>query len=111
VSLSRDVQESELRLLASHRLAFRELGLAIGLADVARTLLELSGAGRALPGAARRAALLATLAPYQRLGPAIVGFWLASAHRAAPAWQVHGDLNDVMLATSLLPAQGLDVFA
>jgi hypothetical protein len=111
VGLSRYVQESELRLPASHRLAFRELGLAIGLADVARTLLELSGAGRSLPGAARRAALLATLAPYQRLGPAIVGFWLASAHRSGPAWMEHADLNDVMLATSLLPAQGIDVVA
>ena len=111
MGLSRYVQESELRLPASHRLAFRELGLAIGLGDVARTLEELGGQGRALPGAARRAGLLATLAPYQRLGPAIVGFWLSSAHRAAPSWVEHSDLNDVMLAASLLPAQGLDVVA
>jgi hypothetical protein len=87
---------------AAHRLAFRELGLALGLAAGAR----LAGLP-ALPGEVReRAQRIARLAP---LGERIVAFWLDPASRATPAWQAHADIDDVMLAACLAPDGFLDL--
>lgn len=47
--------------------------------------------------------LLAGLAPYVELREHLEAFWLDEQNRAAPAWQEHRDINDVMLASSLLP--------
>jgi hypothetical protein len=75
---------------AAHRLAFRELGLAIGL--------------RALPIIAEAAAEAARpLRQFQNLGDDIVAFWLSQAERADAAWRAHYDINAVMLATALVP--------
>jgi hypothetical protein len=78
---------------ASSRLAFRELGLAIGLAG-----LPLLDAGAEAP---RQVELLTRLGP---LRSDIEAFWLRSEHRTAPTWAEHRDINEVMLATSLLPS-------
>ena len=86
--------EEELRGPASHRLAFRELGLSIGLH--ALPLLEGTGS----PGTR---ALVAALGPTRRLGPAIESFWLDPEHRRAATWAEHRNINEVMLATSLSP--------
>ncbi len=85
--------QPELRAPAEYRLAFRELGLAIGLAAVGR-LPETVGA---------------RLAPYARLHHDIESFWLVRAHRATAGWRDHADINDVMLATSLAPDGFLDL--
>ena len=77
----------ELQRPAAHRLAFRELGLAIGLHAV--DLLEAGG-----PTDLRR---------HAPLGAEIEGFWREPRHRADAAWSAHRDINEVMLATSLLP--------
>jgi hypothetical protein len=77
------VDERELRLPAEHRLAFRELGLAIGLA--------------ALPADAPR-----ELEEFRPLEEEIVAFWRDPDHRGTRTWMEHQDINDVMLATSLL---------
>jgi hypothetical protein len=77
-------------------LAFRELGLAIGLAAVDRL--------RADPHWSTEAAgALAGLAPYRTLRSAIEAFWLDDAHRDQETWRAHQDINDVMLATALAP--------
>ncbi|HTO07777.1 MAG TPA: hypothetical protein VMR86_12065 [Myxococcota bacterium] len=75
----------ELRQPASQRLAFRELGLAIGLASVGMD------------------ARLAACAPYAPLGAGIESFWLEPEHRSNTTWSEHRDINEVMLATSLVP--------
>jgi hypothetical protein len=84
-----------LRLPATHRLAFRELGLAIGLGLVE----QLRHAD--LPSEARRR--IAALAPYQRLADDILAFWLEPAHRQVASWTEHADINTVTLATGLVP--------
>ncbi|HOG15842.1 MAG TPA: hypothetical protein PLB96_00725 [Syntrophales bacterium] len=95
--------KNSLALPAAYRLAFRELGLSIGLHGVRRlrTLIEenpgISGNGMPLHG--RVEALLR----YERLASAIEAFWLDAASREASSWRDHGDINDVMLATSLAP--------
>jgi hypothetical protein len=83
----------ELTEPASQRLAFRELGLAIGL-DAARTASPAPG------GKAQRAAL----AVYDPLAAVIAGFWSEPSHQKTPAWSAHRDINEVMLATALAPA-------
>lgn len=68
------------RAPAHLRLAFRELGLAIGLAGVA-----------------------APPSRWNALREDIEAFWLRPAHRESPAWREHLDINEVMLATCLAP--------
>ena len=83
---------------AHRRLGFRELGLSIGLAGI-----ELVNAStQPLPRSTTvKLAELAKLAP---LRTAIEAYWLDPAHRQAPTWTEHQDINDVMLATSLVPS-------
>jgi len=82
------VEGPDLRLPATRRLAFRELGLAIGLAGIAR--LEPVGG-------------FEPLARFAPLRSEIESFWRAPAHREVETWREHEDINDVMLATSLVP--------
>jgi hypothetical protein len=81
---------------AHRRLAFRELGLAIGLHALART----PGAAGAGPAVGRS---LAALQSYLPEGDRIMAFWAKSHHRRSTAWTAHQHINDVMLATALLP--------
>jgi hypothetical protein len=66
---------------AERRLAFRELGLAIGLAAIERL------------GEPR----------FIALREQIEHFWLEPTHRASRTYREHADINDVMLATALVP--------
>jgi hypothetical protein len=85
---------------AERRLAFRELGLAIGL-EALRTIRVNA---RCIPGEpARVQALLDRLDGYEALAGTVRSFWLMPVHRATRTWMAHRDINEVMLATSLLP--------
>jgi hypothetical protein len=90
------VSEHPLDASSDRRLAFRELGLAIGLAAVER-MVERHGMDRRL----RREAL--ALTPALALRDRIVSFWLEEGHRRGCTWMEHQDINDVMLATALVP--------
>lgn len=81
---------------AERRLAFRELGLSIGLHGLQR-LRTLAGRDRALATACDG---LLTWLP---IGAAVEAFWTAAPHRCSRTWLDHGDINAVMLATSLAP--------
>jgi hypothetical protein len=83
---------------AERRLAFRELGLSIGLAAV--ELLHRST--DVLPAAV--SGKLAQLARAAPLRDDIEAFWLRPESRATRTWREHADINGVMLATSLAPA-------
>jgi len=96
------LQRQPLEQPPTRRLAFRELGLAIGLHAVARMR-----ALPALPAPLREA--LDTLAPVVPLAAAIEDCWCTPAHRQAESWLAHHDINGVMLATSLLPDGYLDL--
>jgi hypothetical protein len=87
----------DLRAHADERLAFRELGLAIALAPIPRlaaSMPESMAIARARMAVFEDAAMLAD---------EITMFWLDPKHRASPTWKAHEDINDVMLATSLVP--------
>jgi hypothetical protein len=81
----------ELDRRADQRLAFRELGLAIGL-----HALELTST---LTDSAAGERLLSFLPVRDR----IESFWRDPGHWRAPTWTDHLDINEVMLATSLAP--------
>jgi hypothetical protein len=96
-------QGSELNQPAGNRLAFRELGLAIGLHAVERMQRATEGtAGRSTTDARQRA-LLNALVQYLPLRDRIEAFWRDPGHRHAATWSEHRDINEVMLATCLEP--------
>jgi len=101
--LSYYARQNDLSQPASRRLAFRELGLAIGLAAVERIEAEKGGADQQLPPSPEVQERLDALKPYVPLGSAIESFWLDPAHQEARTWSGHRDINEVMLATSLVP--------
>jgi hypothetical protein len=88
-----------LRHPAPYRLAFRELGLAIGLHAVER-LRNLMGTTPA------RDALMS----YVPLAETIEAFWLEPGSRQVDSWMEHQDINMVMLATSLAPDGYLTIY-
>ncbi len=93
----------------AQRLAFRELGLAIGLkaAPLMNRLIRHRDA--ALPEAvtASWSLLSANIAIAKRME----SFWMEAANRSGAHWRDHEDINSVMLATSLLPDQFLSLEA
>jgi hypothetical protein len=96
-------RQDDLSQPASRRLAFRELGLAIGFSAI--DLLETKTETEQRPfvhDAAVRDRIEA-LRSYVPLGSAIESFWLDRDHRDTRNWSEHRDINEVMLATSLIP--------
>jgi hypothetical protein len=90
-------------LPADYRLAFRELGLSIGLSGV-EGLLRLMHDNPGLFGGDRSLQVRAeALSGYVPLGKAVTGFWLEEGYQASGPWQEHREINMVMLATSLVP--------
>jgi len=101
-SMSLFARNDGLRGPASRRLAFRELGLAVGLHAVPR-LEELLARHPARLGGRGAAAHLDGLRGAAPLAELIEDFWLDPAHRRELSWEAHRDINAVMLATSLAP--------
>jgi len=88
---------------AKNRLAFRELGLAIGLAGAGR-LPEWIGKNPHLAGeAGPLLSKVQALDRYIPLREEIEAFWLEGKNREAVTWTEHRDINTVMLAASLAP--------
>jgi hypothetical protein len=110
VGLQHYVAQSDLRSPADRRLAFRELGLAIGLAAVGLMEQDARRGAECFAAAAGARASLEQLSRYTPVRAAIESFWLRPEHRQVPSWLDHEDINDVMLATSLVP-EGLLVLA
>jgi hypothetical protein len=94
---------NSLELPADYRLAFRELGLAIGLRAVEklRDLIEknpdfFNKKHHLYPG-------IEAVMEYVPLYGRIETFWLEHRNREDGSWIEHRDINMVMLATSLAP--------
>ena len=97
------IKSDSLSLPAEYRLAFREIGLCIGLHGIERLqdLLEkTSRLCNIYPGLPE---YLTMLLQYIPLTDLIENFWLEPEHRRTASWTEHRDINMVMLATSLLP--------
>jgi hypothetical protein len=87
---------SPLRQSPQHRLAFRELGLSIGLHGLSK-LRELTSHEPLLQR------MMQDLLRHQPLCDQIEATWSDPVHQQSNAWREHCDINAVMLATSLAP--------
>ncbi len=94
--------QNNLASRAEERLAFRELGLAIGLHAVPRMVALLETTPR-LDADGSIASSLERLAANLAIGPDIEDFWSDPVNQRVASWQGHEDINKVMLATSLIP--------
>jgi hypothetical protein len=109
IGLESFAESGSLHLPAGHRLAFRELGLAIGLAGIGmvqdgiRESPQLHGRRGLLTQQVR------ALLRYEPLGQAILKSWMDVKNREAGTWTAHREINMVMLATSLAPGEFLSV--
>ena len=99
--LEQYLSEEPLRVPASQRLAFRELGLAIGLSALPTIAAQVE----------RSPSLAATIEPHltslmerRIVGTQIVEFWSDPENHEVPTWQDHRDINEVMLVTALADA-------
>jgi len=95
-SLRDFLSSSPMSLPADHRLAFRELGMTIGLHGIGylQDALRLNEE---------------TVAYFQRVAQEIEAFWLAPEHQQQATWLDHHDINRVTLATSLLSPAFLQI--
>jgi len=103
IGLDSYVSEASLKLPADYRLAFRELGLSIGLQALERLkglLEQYTGVFKKYRSAQSH---LERLMQYVPLREAINAFWLERKNRESAAWMAHRNINMVMLATSLSP--------
>ena len=53
--------------------------------------------------------LIDLLLPYELLRGEIIDLWLPHSHHRDEGWTVHHDINDVMLATAMIPTMFLFV--
>jgi hypothetical protein len=91
----------QLQLPAGYRLAFRELGLSIGLKGLARVSPMVEGNRGMFGQKVHRK--VADLMEYMPLVEEIEQFWLDETNRRVASWTEHREINRVMLATSLAP--------
>jgi hypothetical protein len=103
IGLDSFVKENSLKLPVGYRLAFRELGLSIGLQAVEkiRELIERKSALSGKKDSLR--SVVKSLSRYAGLREMIEKFWVENADKEAGSWIAHRHINGVMLATSLAP--------
>ena len=94
---------NSLELPADYRLAFRELGLAIGLKAIERLrdLIKRTPVSSNVQRAVYP--LIEAVMEYVPLSERIATFWLDHRNKEDGSWTEHRDINMVMLATSLAP--------
>ena len=96
-------ENNTLNYSPDYRLAFRELGLSIGLHALDRLYnfrRECGNVFRAQPAMERP---IEALRGYGPMAESIETFWLKAENRETKTWKAHGDINMIMLATSLAP--------
>lgn len=91
------------RLPADYRLAFRELGLSIGLHAVGQMQELLNQYPGTFSSGSSLSSRVEYLMRYAQLQTEIEGFWLEGRNRESDGWLAHRFINMVMLATSLAP--------
>ena len=109
VGLSIFARDNSMHLPAVQRLAFRELGLSIGLQALDRLESHVARNPDIFRDEPRLIPLLDGLKHYLPLLEQIEQFWLDPENRTVSSWRNHVDINTVMLATSLAPEGYLDL--
>jgi hypothetical protein len=96
-------RKSPLRIPAEYRLAFRELGLSIGLRGVEKLQRLITQNPGLFNKAHPLGSWIESVMRYAQLSEEIEMFWLERTNREANSWTEHRHINMVMLATSLAP--------
>ena len=94
-------RKNPLKLPAEYRLAFRELGLSIGLKAVQRLKGLIRRNPKIFHGVDSLDVLVDGLMEYLPLGEMIEMFWLDPRNSGTDIFREHRNINMVMLATSL----------
>ena len=97
------LQRGYLNRPPSYRLAFRELGLAIGLRAlpiIANAVDKNRNTFESRPALHQTINLLLQ---YQSLSEEIIALWLRYSEQQHESWKTHEDINEVMLATAIIP--------
>jgi hypothetical protein len=102
-------RRNPLNLPADYRLAFRELGLSIGLRAIERLKGLIKENQGFFPERESLLSRIENLMQYTPLTDTIEKFWLDPANKEAETWSAHRDINMVTLATSLAPDGYLEV--
>ncbi len=89
------ISSSPLKFPPDYRLAFRELGLSIGLKGIKSIEKFFNESNPPLYE------IISSLTNYFSVGDAIEEFWVQN--RRLVSWREHREINMVMLATSLIP--------
>ncbi len=97
------------KLPDDYRLAFRKLGMAIGLHAVERMKDRMSKNPDLFPRNHKAPVLIDHLERHVPLSETIERFWLEPRRRKSRTWTEHRDINSVMLATSLAPGGYLEL--
>jgi len=94
----------------SQRLAFRELGLAIGLQATTRLWAALERDAASLDTQPALRAALDSLVAQVPIARTITATWLEVEQQGGDGtWRAHEDINSVMLATALVPSGFLEL--
>jgi hypothetical protein len=109
VGLESFARSGSLQVPAGRRLAFRELGLSIGLSGVEQLPDMLRGNPVLADRTGSFQQQVQALMEYVPLKEQIEQFWLDSKNREVQTWTEHRDINTVMLATSLVPDGFLEI--
>src|SRR5512136_653652 len=96
-------------LPADFRLAFRELGLAIGLSSVDPLERLIHGSPAMFGPDSSLQVRAEALRSYFPLGETITRFWADGKNQESAGWKEHREINMVMLATALAPGGFLDI--
>lgn len=92
-----------LQVFADYRLAFRELGLSIGLHAIVKMQRIIEQHPENFSNLQELDSRLSGLARFLPLNELIENFWLEPINQQSHSWTGHCDINSVMLATSLAP--------
>jgi hypothetical protein len=103
ISLHAFGSNNQLNLPAEYRLAFRELGLAIGLQAIGRMQKTIEQHPENFTNTDQLKIRLSRLTRFFRINEFIESFWLQPEHRSVDSWLEHVDINNVMLATCMAP--------
>jgi hypothetical protein len=109
LGLESTIRTSPWKLPAEDRLAFRELGLSIGLRAVKKVRAMVEENADLVPTADTLRTSITALMGFEPLVETIEQFWLEPANQGAESWTEHQEINRVMLATSLAPESFLSL--
>ena len=103
IGLEHFVRSHPQKASADYPLAFRELGLSIGLHAIVKMQRTIGQHPENFSNQQELQASLSGLARFLPLIELIESFWLEPINQQSHSWTAHRDINSVMLATSLAP--------